>query len=317
MHKNKQQITSADCEARLNRRHFLALAAGVGASAALPEVNKENTAAAQTAPALVKIPTRPQAPYRVWGGAEFFNRNTEIYSNMTLDGNGHLDPRIVALTGKLSLDAVEGTQTTNARGSYYWKNPCDRARRTRAAFKTLPPIASAGIAVMDWGGPLPEKKPDNEKWMLEGLREGKKANPDCFVAAWVSQPNNAMFEAGRDGTVNLFLIQGFTHSTPELAQAKAVTWDNAMARCEAFKAAGLLPKTIFAFGEIDRDALLDGKKLSKEWLGEKMREVKKRYPEMPGVAFLQTSTTRSDGTIDLIRYWNALSVELWPNSPAI
>jgi hypothetical protein len=42
--------------------------------------------------------------------------------------------------------------------------------------------------------------------------------------------------------------------------------------------------------------------------------VKKRYPKMPGVAFVQDTSPDSPALRDLVRFCDRLSGELWPDA---
>jgi hypothetical protein len=248
---------------------------------------------------------RPRAPYRVWFQPRFFDRDIDLYANMTVDASGWLDPRLAKLADKTALDWVYGLNHPFAEGPEYWRDACSVASRSRP--KDGPRFVSAGIAIDEW---VPPALPNNERWLVEGLRAGKRANPEVFIAVWCTDPTPALIELGRDGTADLIIVEGYTHSVePSLT----TSWEGGLRRCEALVKAGLEEKTIFCFGHVTDRADSRGGRLEPTSIREQAEELRRRYPKMPGVAFFQSTDEDTPELRNLIRSCDRLSAELWPD----
>ena len=250
---------------------------------------------------------RPKPPYRVWFQPSFFERDLDLYANMTMDAGGWLDPRLAELAGKTALAWVYGLNHPDAKGPDYWRDACSAADRSWPRKNPNPQFISAGIALDEW---VPPAAAENERWLAAGLREGKRANPDVFIAVWSTDPTPVLFDLGRDGTVDLMLVEGYTHS---VAEGLSTSWDGALRRCAMFAEAGLAAKTVFCFGHITALPSHRGERLKPSWLRQRAEEIKRRWPEMPGVAFFQPPGPDSPEQRDLIRFCDRLSGELWPD----
>ena len=223
---------------------------------------------------------------------------------MTIDASGWLDPRLAELAGKTALDWVYGLNHPDARGPSYWRDSCSATARSRP--REAPRLVSAGIAVDEW---VPPRLPDNERWLAEGLRAGRRDDPQVFIAVWTTDPTPTLIELGRDGTVDLLIVEGYTHSvTPGLT----ISWEGALRRCEVLGDAGLLDRTIFSFGHITDRANSRGERLQAAWLRQRAEELKRRFPRMPGIAFFQTDDPETPELRELVRACDRLSGELWP-----
>lgn len=251
---------------------------------------------------------RPVPPYHVWFQPRLFHRDIDLYEHMTIDASGWLDPRLAEAAGKTTLDWVYGLQHPWAKSSDYWRNACSKVERTKGKR-----FVSAGIAVDEW---VPPKLKDNPRWLAEGLRAGRKANPDIFISVWITDPTPPLFALVRDETVDLVMVEGYTHVAPNQPATLTTSWEGGLRRCDAMKEAGLIDKTIFCFGHITAGAQRNGQSLTTTWLRERAEELKERYPEMPGVAFFQQGDTDTPEFRDLIRFCDQLSGELWPDSSA-
>jgi hypothetical protein len=122
-----------------------------------------------------------------------------------------------------------------------------------------------------------------------------------------------LIELAKDGIVDLLIVEGYTHSAAGSPADLTISWDGALRRCDALAAAELADKTIFCFGHITAEANSAGKHLSTQWLRERAEELKRRYPQMPGVAFFQTPSEDSPELRQLVRACDRLSLELWPD----
>ncbi len=260
------------------------------------------------APAPPRLARRPQPPYRVWFQPRLWHRDTSLYAHMTVDASGWLDPQLAESAGVTALDWAYGLNHPDAKGPDYWQHACSRNGRAHPRKTTTPKFISAGLAIDEW---VPPAQPDNEKWLAEGLRAGRKETPDVFVAIWSTEPTPALFELARDGTADLIIIEGYTHS---VKPGHSTTWDGALRRCEKFAEAKVLEKTIFSFGHITAEKSHRGEHLKQKWLREHAEELKHRFPAMPGVAFFQPDCPDTPEQRDLIRFCDRLSAELWPDT---
>jgi len=251
---------------------------------------------------------RPTAPYRVWFQPGLFHRDIDLYKHMTIDASGWLDPRLAEAMEKTTLDWVYGLQHPWANSSDYWRNACSQAERTKGKR-----FVSAGIAVDEW---VPPKLKSNPQWLADGLRAGRKANPDIFISVWITDPTPPLFALVRDETIDLVIVEGYTHVAPNIPATLTTSWEGGLRRCDAMKDAGLIDKTVFCFGHITPAAQRNGQPLTTTWLRERAKELKKRYPEMPGVAFFQRGDDDTPEFRELIRFCDQLSGELWPDRSA-
>ena len=252
---------------------------------------------------------RPKPPYRVWFKPLLFERNMDLYAHMTIDASGWLDPRLTEAVGKTTLDWAYGMNHPDAQGAEDWARPCSEQGRTFPRKKSPAQFVSAGLALDEW---VPAKKPQNEAWICEGLRTGRRQNPDVFIAVWSTDPTPGLLDLAREGTVDLIMVEAYTHCDPQSPPGLVTSWGNAMRRCELFAKAGLEDKTIFGFGHINGTSQLKGERLSGTWLRARMKELKERFPRMPGVAFFQNSSPDTPELRELIRACDQLSGEFWP-----
>jgi hypothetical protein len=249
---------------------------------------------------------RPTSPYRVWFQPTLFQRDMDLYEHMTVDASGWIDPRLSEATGRTTLDWVYGLQHPWAESSDYWRNACSIAERAKG-----PQFISAGIAVDEWVPPEIERSPE---WLAEGLRAGRRANPDVFIAVWITDPTPPLFDLVRDGTIDLVIVEGYTHVAPDAPASLTTSWEGGLLRCDAMVDAGLINKTIFSFGHITPGAQRNGQPLETTWLRERAEELKRRYPKMPGVAFFQRGDDDTPEFRELIQFCDQLSGELWPDN---
>ena len=118
-----------------------------------------------------------------------------LYAGMTMDASGWLDPKLAALAGKTALRWMYGTNHPDATGPEYWRK------------EIADPAHRPGVALDEW---VPSKNPDMEGWVAEGLRQGRKAAPDQFIAVWVTDPTPSLAKLVTDGTVDLVIAETYT-----------------------------------------------------------------------------------------------------------
>lgn len=292
--------------APLPRRNFLR---GALTATIIPSMASHGWASSPAATSSPVRGRRPKPPYRVWFQPLLFERNMDLYTHMTIDASGWLDPRLTEAVGRTTLDWAYGMNHPDAKGPGDWEKLCSEQGRAFPRRKSPAQFISAGVALDEW---VPAKKPQNEAWISEGLRAGKRQNPDAFIAVWSTDPSPALLDLAREGTVDLIMVEAYTHCDPQSPPGLVTSWGHAMRRCEAFVKAGLEEKTIFGFGHINGASQLKGERLSGAWLREKMAELKQRFPKMPGVAFFQNKSPDTPELRELIRACDELSGEFWP-----
>lgn len=278
------------------RRRFLAEATGL--------IGLLASDAIQAADGVFPMGRRPAPPYRVWFQPRLFERDIDLYANMTVEASGWVDPRLLHFTGKTGLNWAFGLNHPDAKGPEYWRDICAPKRRSFPV--ASPSFLTAGVALDEW---VPSTKPENEAWLIEGLRAGRRSNPDVFIAVWSTDPTPPLLTLVREKTVDLVIIEGYTHSvTPGLT----ISWEGGLRRCEVFANAGMEDKVVFCFGHITSEPDSRNQHWKPRWLRERAEELKRRFPKMPGVAFFQTPAPDTPDLRDLIRYCDRLSSELWP-----
>ena len=255
----------------------------------------------------VRRARRPRPPYRVWFQPRCFHRDMSLYRHMTIDASGWLDPRLCELAGKTGLRWVYGTNHPTADSPKYWRDESSAA--VLSTPRDEPEFMAAGVAIDEW---IPPARPELETFAAAGLRAARQADPDLFIAVWFTDMRPVLAELIQDGTVDLAIIEGYTHTPPRYGPEAWLAWPTCLRRCEAAKDAGVLDKTIFSFGHVTHERNAQGERLEARWLDDKAREVKDRYPAMPGVAFFQSDSPDDPELRELVRHCDRLSGELWP-----
>lgn len=230
-----------------------------------------------------------------------------LYEHMTMDASGWLDPRLCEAVGKTGLRWVYGTNHPDAKSEQYWIDEC--AKKTLAIPTDHPQLISAGVAIDEW---VPPKDPAIEAFIADGLREAKRLQPELFIVVWFTDLRPTLTQLIKDGTVDLGIVQGYTHTAPRYGQHAWLAWDTCLKRCDAVAKADVLDKTIFSFGHITDEQTVRGDFLRPDWIEDKMREIKQRFPEMPGVAFFQSDGPDTPALRNLAQHCDQLSGELWP-----
>lgn len=286
----------------MNRR--TALQTSVAAAAALALGRAPTSRADEPGPdnAVVTRARRPEAPYRVWFQPRCFHRDMSLYRQMTIDASGWLDPRLCALAEKTGLRWVYGTNHPWASSPDYWIKECSVETRTDDGF------TSAGVAIDEW---IPPKNPQMEEWISGGLRSARKADPQLFLVVWVTDLREPLIELLEDEIVDLAIIQGYTHTPPRYGPDASLAWTTCLRRCDVAKEADVLERTIFCFGHITDEPNAKQERLSPDWLTERAREIKRRYPPMPGVAFFQPDSPDTPGLRRIVQHCDRLSGGLW------
>lgn len=241
---------------------------------------------------------KPKGPHRVWFQPRLFHRDMSLYAGMTMDASGWLDPKLAALTGRTSLSWAYGTNNPEAAGPDYWRDICVKETK------------SPGVALDEW---VPSKNPAMEGWVAEGLRAGRKAAPETFIAVWVTDPTPTLAGLVKDGTVDLVIVETYTFAAASYGPDSFMAWASALRRMDAAQALGMGEKSIFCLGHISPDKDGKGKFLDMGELKERAHVIKERYPKAPGIAFYQDcSNDDSKAFRSVVRQCDELSTTLWP-----
>lgn len=307
---NPNRFSACEVNRGVGRRTLL----GTALAAAISAASNRNASAAEPAGIPEAGPvraSRPTSPYRVWFAPRLFDRDLDLYAKMTIDAGGWLDPRLAHFAGKTALGWVYGLNHPDATGPAYWSDACSEAARSSPRGQPNGKFISAGIAIDEW---VPPHNPKNERWLVDGLREGKRSNPELFIAVWTTDSTPPLFQLATDGVVDLIIVEGYTHSAAESGPGLTTSWDGALRRCTTLADAGLESKTILCFGHITARPDARGKYLAPNWLRDRAAEIKHRFPKMPGIAFYQHTAEDTPEFRELVRFCDRLSGELWPGS---
>lgn len=276
-------------------------AAPVAPKAATPK-------AAATAPDNMVVARRPSFPFRVWYAGSY-TKNPEWYPNLTLETSGRGDVRTAEKQGISHLNWVYGTQISWNAGPEYWIEHSALGRRMAKANDQYDyPFMTAGISVDEWTGSTEEKR----QWVVKGLREAKKQNPDLFVAMWVAGVSKEVAELAREGTVDLIIVQAYNLT---VKRGIGVGWGTAFDRMDVAKKEGVENKTVFGFGHITSDANWKGGFVwTEEMVRQRMGELKARYPQMPGIGFFEAGAQDREAHAKTVQLFDRLSAEYWPDT---
>ena len=279
-----------------DRRHFIGFSAG---ALAFGQVRFSH--AASLSPA-----RRPTPPYRVWFQPRCFHRDMSLYRHMTIDASGWLDPALCELAGKTGLRWVYGTNHPDASDSEYWRRECSRDLRSVPLDDSR--FVAAGVAIDEWVIP---NRPELEAYVAEGLRAAKRAEPTLFISVWYTDLRPTLIDVIHDGTVDLAIIEGYTHTPERFGPKASLAWSTCIRRCDEAAKANTLEKTIFCFGHVTDEPNAAQQQLDPHWLDEKARVIRDRYPTMPGVSFYQSDSPDTPALRKLVQHCDTISGELW------
>ncbi|WP_269541063.1 RICIN domain-containing protein [Cerasicoccus fimbriatus] len=252
----------------------------------------------------------PSYPYRVWYGADLKNK-PELYPNLNVVTSG--DAYDAHEAGKTNLAWIFGSnwKMDYGTGPDYWEQRFQLGRLTEKAEDGRPyAIRRAGLGMDEWTG---TKHKEFYDWITEGTRLGKANQPDTFVAVWLSGGATQLYDMGYDGTIDLFLVQGY-----ELTKDRGlgVPWTVAIERLEEFNQRGLMRKTLYSLGHVtDYANWKDDKVWNEAYLRERFEDLKRRYPDMPGISFFNAGAKNQRKYDELVQLVDRLSGEYWPALP--
>lgn len=212
-----------------------------------------------------------------------------------------------------SVGTVRGAIEQNARGitslmwSYGPNSPyADGPGYFVSQWTSQAEAGYAGTAVDEWNVPDADPK---SAWCAEAMREVKRRFPEFTMAVWVTQPTPRLVELVRDGTIDLAIIEGYTHVVdhPEWA----IGWDGLIRdRVELMKREGLLARTVVCVGMVAAGPDSLGRSMTREELARQVEALARDYPEMPGIGFYGI-TDGSPGTRELVRWADELAGRYW------
>ncbi len=259
---------------------------------------------------IVIVSSKPTKPYRVWYQPGTFLKHPDWYKNANLFACGSIDPLLAYSKGKISLIWQYGINFpwANIRKSKYWSDGC-KFKSLIKRYENGISFLCAGRALDEWCSP---KFKQAEDWACEGLRKGKKENPDVFIAVWAPGISDKLAKLAKDGIVDLIILENYTFVPARFGKGPyTIGWKDALERCERAKKLGILNKTIVCLGHITDEPNLDGKHITVKDINRMVRVIKNRYPQMPGIAFYQGHSRETKEAEKLIRFCDKISGQLW------
>lgn len=267
-------------------------------------------------PARAAEPTdRPRPPYVAWFQPKLFAAEPQLYQHLTLDAGGTESPALLAQHGAVGLAWAYGINNPDAAGPDYWRDICDPEYRRWAGLGKRPSLVASqvirpGVALDEWCNPA---RPESERWAAEGLRAGRRRWPACFIAVWVTDLTDTLAGLVRDGTVDLLILECYTHAPASLGPGPfAQSLAGVYHRVGLVQKAGLLPKAIIGLGHITDEPDLRGRRLAPESLRALATDLRRRFPECPGIAFYQAHARKTAGP--LIRTCDDIALS-WQTKP--
>ncbi len=231
---------------------------------------------------------RPHPPYVAWFQPRFFAQESDPYRHLTLDAGGTVPPERLQQHAAMGLAWAYGINNPDAKGPDYWRDICNPEDRRWAGLGKKPSqvttrLIRPGVALDEWCNPA---HPKSEQWAAEGLRQGREQWPDCFIAVWVTDLTEPLAALVRDGTVDLLILECYTHAPASLGPGPfAQSLPGVYHRVGLVKKAGLLDKAIICLGHITDEPDLKGRRLTPDGLRTLAADLRTRFPECPGIAF--------------------------------
>lgn len=244
---------------------------------------------------------RLRSPIRAWFQPHYLEIRPELYANITIVTS--LDDVVLAekvtKRGVMALKWCYGPNSEWSDGkSAYYSQQC-------APFINGSDFRFAGVGIDEWN-PGDKRYAKEKDLAASGYRTARKKWPDSIMVGWVTQPDSTFIELLRDGTLDLAIIEGYSF----IPDVGGLTIEGICERCEVMKKADLLDRTIVCFGYVSAAKDKQGRRMTFDALEKQVRHVKKKYPEMPGVAFYGFKDDSSE-TLELIQAVDALSGELY------
>lgn len=263
------------------------------------------------------IARRPGYPYRIWYAAPGFESKPELYPFMTAVNAGKASPQYVEAKGKTYLQWAFGTNLKNTtipnpgqREKYYSDRflPGKRVWKPAKGFDF--PIQIAGPCLDEWI--FNKEIPESYQWIRDGLHAGRCKHPDTFVAIWaVDMKKPQLAQTISEDSSDLLLVEGYD-LTP---RGLGLNYNQALGRQEEIHQIGLGRKTIMALGHMTDKASWNNLRWDEKSIRLRMEEVKRRYPDSPGISFFPGSMENQAEFDKIVKLADALSGEYWPDLP--
>ncbi|WP_269541059.1 alginate lyase family protein [Cerasicoccus fimbriatus] len=263
---------------------------------------------------------RPGYPYRLWYDAGNFESDPTRYQNITIaTGGGSGDAaKITEQYGVTYLNRISGSNLSDSNildpsvEDDYWTSQVSRAERIDGSSSQLPfDFVAAGVAMDEWVANSSD--PEAYDWIQTGLRAGKSLNPEVFVANWLSYLGaDQLYDMTEGGTIDLNMLQGYELTIQE---DNGVDWSEGIAHLEEFQQRGLIRKVVYGMGYITDQAGWNGFEWTENRLRSRMDELKRKFPDMPGIAFHASPAGNQSDQDALISLVDQLSGEYWPDLP--
>lgn len=253
---------------------------------------------------------KPSAPFVAWFEPPALDAQPELYRDASLITS--LVERQAAVLPKLAAQGTSGLRwafgPTSAAAQFSKKSPAFYAAQLSPLFPGTD-TALPGVGIDEWntGDALFTQERDVA---AAGFREGRKRWPRTFVAAWVTQPDEVFISLLADRTFDLAIVEGYTF----IPDVGGLDLDGILRRCEPFKRAGLLDRTIVCLGYVSATPDKQGRTMALPELERLARALQERYPEMPGIAFYGIQDA-SPATLALVAGAHELAAKLHPRKP--
>lgn len=251
-------------------------------------------------PVTAKPPQRIKAPVRAWFQPPYLETKPDLYPNMTMVTS--LTAERLAKRGVTALHWCYGPNSpwSEGKAGYY--------AQQAAPFIKAGEFRFAGVGIDEWdtgNGHYPKEK----ELAAAGFRTARRQWPDSIMVAYVTTPDQTFTELLKDHTLDLAIIEGYSF----IPDVGGLTMEGIRQRCDVMKTAGLLDRTIVCLGYVSAAPDKQGRRMTIANLEQQMREIKKKYPEMPGIALYGFKDDTPE-TLELIRQVDALAAELYPTS---
>ena len=129
----------------------------------------------------------------------------------------------------LGLAWAYGINNPNAHDPGYWRDVCSPEYRRWAGLGKKPSqvttqLIRPGVALDEWCNPAHRR---SEQWAVRGPASGRRRWPDCSIAVWVTDLTKPLAALVRDGTVDLLILECYTHAPASLGPgpfAQSLAW---------------------------------------------------------------------------------------------
>ena len=253
-------------------------------------------------PAAAKPLPRLRSPVVAWFQPPFLDEKPDLYPNMTM---------VTSLTDPSQAEKLAKRGVTALHWCYGPNSPWSEGKASYYTQQAAPVIKEgtfrfAGVGIDEWDTGNGNYAQEREL-AAAGFRAARRQWPDSIMVAYVTTPDRTFTDLFKDNTLDLAIIEGYSF----IPDVGGLTMEGISRRCDVMKAAGLLDRTIVCLGYVSAVPDKQGRRMTFESLEQQVREIKKKYPEMPGIAFYGFKDD-SPETLELIRKAEMLAAELFP-----